>query len=190
MNVQSMTKRDQILKEATKLITEEGICDSPMSQIAIKAGVAVGTIYHHFKSKDEIINEIYVSIRKNVGDVILENTKNKVDLKKEFKSVSLGIYDYYVNNPIEYSFLNQLEHSPIITKKSHVECEKYFAPIFQSYQNGIEAGLFVDMDLMLMGMLTYNNIITLVELSIKGGHLSPQIVDQALEFSWRGIAKR
>lgn len=189
MNVQSMSKKDKILKEATKLITQEGINGSPMSQIAKKAGVAVGTIYHHFKSKEEIINEIYVSIRKKVGDVIIESSKNIVDLKKEFKSVSLAIYVYYVNNPIEYSFLNQLEHSPIITKESHAESEKYFAPIFESYQNAIELGVFINMDLMLMGMLTYNNIITLVELSIKAGNISPEIVDQAIEFSWRGIAK-
>ncbi|MFT5821447.1 MAG: TetR/AcrR family transcriptional repressor of multidrug resistance operon [Crocinitomix sp.] len=184
-----MSKKDKILKEATKLITQEGINGSPMSQIAKKAGVAVGTIYHHFKSKEEIINEIYVSIRKKVGDVIIESSKNIVDLKKEFKSVSLAIYVYYVNNPIEYSFLNQLEHSPIITKESHAESEKYFAPIFESYQNAIELGVFINMDLMLMGMLTYNNIITLVELSIKAGNISPEIVDQAIEFSWRGIAK-
>ncbi len=190
MNVQSTNRKDKILREATKLITEEGISASPMSQIAKRAGVAVGTIYHYFKSKEEVINEIYVSIGKKVGDVIIESSKNKTDLKKEFKSVSLGIYTYYTNNPIEYSFLKQLEHSPIITKESREVCEKYFAPIFESYQNGIQDGSFINMDLMLMGMLTYNSIITLVELKIKTGALSTQIIDQAIAFSWRGIAKQ
>jgi len=190
MNVQFISKRDKILREATKLITKKGISDSPMSQIAKKAGVAVGTIYHYFKSKEEIINEIYVSIRKNVGDVIIESSKNKVDLKEEFKSVSLGIYNYYITNPIEYSFLKQLEHSPIITSENHAVCELYFSPIFGSYQKAIEANLFINMDLMLMGMLTYNNIITLVELRLKSGELSAEIVDQAIEFSWRGITNQ
>lgn len=189
MNIQSMTKRDQILSTTTLIIAQEGVDGGPMSQIAKRAGVAVGTIYHHFESKEEIINEIYYSIRKRVGDVIIERSQGQKDYKEEFKSVTLGMYNYYVEHPIEYTFLLQLEYSPIITAETRLNSEKFFAPIFEFYQRGMALGILIEMDLMLMGMITYNNIKTLVDLKLKGYDLSAKLVDQGIEYSWRGIAK-
>ncbi len=53
----------------------------------------------------------------------------------------------------------------------------------------MEQGFLVQMDLMVMGMLTYNIIITLVELNIKGYEITEEKLDEAIEFSWRGISK-
>ena len=189
MNVQSMTKKAEILAGTMALIALEGVNDSPMSKIAKNINVAVGTIYHYFKSKEEIINEIYHSIKKNVGDVIVENAHGDADYKQEFKKVTLAIYNYYKSHPVEYSFLLQVEHSPIITAQNRAQCDGYFAPVFDFYQKGIDEGVLVEMDLMVMGILTYNIILSMLEFKIRGMELSDEQVDQSIEFSWRAIAK-
>lgn len=170
-------------------IVREGINDSPMSKIAKDINVAVGTIYHYFKSKEDIINEIYHSIKKNVGDVILQDAHGGEDYKQEFERVTLAIYDYYASHPIQYSFLLQVEYSPIILESVRAECNQYFSPVFEFYKRGMDEGFLIKMDLMVMGILTYNIILSMLEFKVKGIELSEDQIDESIAFSWRAIAK-
>jgi AcrR family transcriptional regulator len=52
-------KRAAILAVASRLFAEKGYGDTPTSEIAREAGVAEGTLYHHFGSKDGIFLTIF-----------------------------------------------------------------------------------------------------------------------------------
>jgi AcrR family transcriptional regulator len=65
-----VTKKEKILETTLQLIAKNGLNASPMSMIAKEADVATGTIYHHFKSKEEIINEIYLNKKKDFKRIL------------------------------------------------------------------------------------------------------------------------
>lgn len=48
-----MDKRDEIIRAAKELIAEHGFHGAPMARVAEEAGVAAGTIYRYFESKDD-----------------------------------------------------------------------------------------------------------------------------------------
>jgi AcrR family transcriptional regulator len=50
---------DRLVRAALDLFTTQGYHASTTPQIAVRAGVAEGTIYRHFESKDQLLNEIY-----------------------------------------------------------------------------------------------------------------------------------
>lgn len=52
-------KRTAILRSATKVFARKGFFNSKVSDIAAKAGIADGTVYLYFKSKDEILHSIF-----------------------------------------------------------------------------------------------------------------------------------
>jgi AcrR family transcriptional regulator len=52
-------RRKQILKAAVEVFAERGFHRTRVSDIAKKAGVAYGLIYHYFESKDEVLNSIF-----------------------------------------------------------------------------------------------------------------------------------
>lgn len=52
-------KREAILKAATKVFAVNGYFNSKVSDIAGEAGIADGTVYLYFKSKDEILHSIF-----------------------------------------------------------------------------------------------------------------------------------
>ena len=56
-------KREAILKTALNLFTERGFHNTPTSLIAKEAGVATGTLFHYFKNKEILINELYLHIK-------------------------------------------------------------------------------------------------------------------------------
>src|SRR5262245_14761416 len=51
--------RERLVRAALELFTTQGYYGSTTPQIAARAGVAEGTIYRHFNSKQHLLNEIY-----------------------------------------------------------------------------------------------------------------------------------
>ena len=52
-------KREAILAAMLDVVVEQGFHDAPMSLIAERAGASAGLIYHHFPSKEAIIQALY-----------------------------------------------------------------------------------------------------------------------------------
>jgi TetR/AcrR family fatty acid metabolism transcriptional regulator len=52
-------KREAILRAAVKVFAQKGYFNSKVADIAGEAGIADGTVYLYFKSKDEILHSIF-----------------------------------------------------------------------------------------------------------------------------------
>ena len=52
-------KKNKVLEVATNLFIEKGFANTSISQICDDANVSKGLIYHHFKSKNSILIEIF-----------------------------------------------------------------------------------------------------------------------------------
>ncbi len=52
-------KRELILRAATRVFARSGYFNSKVADIAAEAGIADGTVYLYFKSKDEILHSIF-----------------------------------------------------------------------------------------------------------------------------------
>ncbi len=62
-DVGKMSRKEEILYATLELAAENGIKAVSMSQIADKVGMKAPSLYNHFKSKDEIIREMYGFLR-------------------------------------------------------------------------------------------------------------------------------
>lgn len=54
-----MNKREQIVDVASRLFSERGFENTPLSLVCETANVSKGLIFHHFKSKNELLREIF-----------------------------------------------------------------------------------------------------------------------------------
>ncbi|MBY6018858.1 TetR/AcrR family transcriptional regulator [Ferrimonas balearica] len=65
-----MSKREQILDTALTLFVEQGIAATATAQIAKVAGVATGTLFHHFPSKAELVAALYRGVKQQLADAM------------------------------------------------------------------------------------------------------------------------
>ncbi len=65
-------KREAILRAATRVFAHNGYFNSKVADIASEAGVADGTVYLYFKSKEEILHSIF---DRTVEEAIAEGRK-------------------------------------------------------------------------------------------------------------------
>ncbi|GBD31703.1 HTH-type transcriptional repressor KstR2 [bacterium HR33] len=55
----AQSTREKLVRAALDLFTSQGYHETTTPQIARRAGIAEGTIYRHFSSKEQLLNEIY-----------------------------------------------------------------------------------------------------------------------------------
>ncbi len=62
--------RERLVRAALDLFTTQGYHASTTPQVARRAGVAEGTIYRHFTSKEQLLNEIYRGAARMFTEII------------------------------------------------------------------------------------------------------------------------
>jgi AcrR family transcriptional regulator len=64
--------RQRVIRAALELFTTRGYHDTTTAQLAKKAGIAEGTIYRHFASKQQLLNELYRAAQRWAARVVQE----------------------------------------------------------------------------------------------------------------------
>ena len=67
--------RQRLIRAALELFATRGYHDTTTAQIAKKAGVAEGTIYRHFASKQQLANELYRAAQRWASKVVRDTAK-------------------------------------------------------------------------------------------------------------------
>lgn len=68
--------RQRLIRAALELFTTRGYHDTTTAQIAKKAGIAEGTIYRHFASKQQLVNDLYRAAQRWAAKVVQETSRD------------------------------------------------------------------------------------------------------------------
>jgi TetR/AcrR family transcriptional regulator, fatty acid metabolism regulator protein len=92
-------KRRQILDAAVRVFARQGFHSTRVADIADEAGVAYGLVYHYFKSKDEVLNELFSERWSLLLAAIEETEANAVSPRERLDTVAAFIVDSYRHDP-------------------------------------------------------------------------------------------
>jgi len=82
MVIVAQNNRNKIKKAAVEVISRKGFFNTRMQDIADEAGLAVGTIYNYFSSKDEVLSYIFENEMKRRMKYISELKKENLTIKE------------------------------------------------------------------------------------------------------------
>lgn len=111
----SDTKRKAILDAAVELFADRGIAHAPTSAISSKAGVAEGTLFTYFKTKDELLNELYREMRKEI-DLEMGDFPFTADVRARLRFVWDRFLDMAERHPKRLKVQQQLRSSGRLLK--------------------------------------------------------------------------
>jgi TetR/AcrR family transcriptional regulator, fatty acid metabolism regulator protein len=95
----TVDKRRQILDAAIRVFARQGFHATRVSDIADEAGVAYGLVYHYFKSKDEVLNELFSERWSLLLAAIGEADREGASPRAKLEAVAGFIVDSYRHNP-------------------------------------------------------------------------------------------
>jgi TetR/AcrR family transcriptional regulator, fatty acid metabolism regulator protein len=92
-------KRRQILDAAVRVFADRGFNGCRVSDIADEAGVAYGLVYHYFRSKDEVLDTLFLERWNVMLDVIRELDGRDVPPREKLYAITSFIVDSYRHDP-------------------------------------------------------------------------------------------
>ena len=134
------TKR-KIFETSMKLFAEKGYDATSIEDITETVGVAKGTLYYHFSSKEEIFNfliEEGIKLLQNSVDIKTSKHNNYIDKIKAIVLIQIKIVAKYEN--IITILLSQFWGTKERNKKCQDLVYQYIGQIEKIVQEGIEKG--------------------------------------------------
>ena len=95
----AVDRRRQILDAAIRVFARQGYHDCRVSDIADEADVAYGLVYHYFKSKDQVLNELFTERWSLLLAAIDEVDKSDETPRDKLDAVAGFIIDSYRHEP-------------------------------------------------------------------------------------------
>ena len=142
MGVKYMNKtKRKIFETSMKLFAEKGYDATSIEEITATVGVAKGTLYYHFSSKEEIFNfliEEGIKLLQNSVDIKTAKHNNYIDKIKAIVLIQIKIVAKYEN--IITIILSQFWGTEQRNKKCQNLVYEYIGQIEKIVQEGIEKG--------------------------------------------------
>ncbi|QIH33822.1 TetR/AcrR family transcriptional regulator [Sphingobacterium sp. DR205] len=190
MEGEKVEKKTKIVETALRLFSEQGLQQTSMAQLSKESGVAVGTMYLHFKSKDELVEGLFLHIQESFGKAIdLSDAEMKASYKDRFFILGRKVHHYYVNNPTHFFVVNTLNYSPYISKEITELGRTHYQQSVDIMAEGLENGSFKPINIILLIRFIYNAVIALVQVQLKDNiEVTEHMIDQNIERIWKAIS--
>ena len=158
-----LSTKDKIYQSALDLFSSQGIQATSTAQISKKAGVASGTLFVHFKSKQELIDTIYISIKKNAFSDLNNNMPNDSSVELQIKNGSRKIIEYFLNNYNEFIFLGLVDNDPMVSEDARAIGFKNFEKSMNNMKQLFKEGYFREIDFDLLMQISWSTTETIIK---------------------------
>jgi AcrR family transcriptional regulator len=184
------TKREAILEATLELICEHGFHGTAMSMIADQAGVGAGTIYRYFDSKEDLITQLYLEIKREMGKAILEGHSEDLTLRNRFRILWLNMLHYLMDHPQELAFMEQFDNSPFRKPELDEAHSEYYETLIRFFQYAFQEGVFKEMPLAMLSTFTLEVAVSLAKHQASGDlTLDDETRELAMSATWDALKR-
>lgn len=139
----SEDKRNAILTAATEVFAEQGL-SAPTARIAREAGVAGGTLFTYFRTKEELLNQLYLSLKLGMRETLMATYPHEASLQERMRHFWRSYVGWGVANPDKRKVMVQLAMSSHIDDRSKATSAEAFAEIGALLEESRRSGLLRD----------------------------------------------
>ncbi|MDX2171693.1 MAG: TetR/AcrR family transcriptional regulator [Bacteroidota bacterium] len=185
-----MDKQSEILKAALKLFVEFGFHGTPTSKIAQEAGVANGTLFHYYKTKDDLIVALYVDIKTRLGGCMYGAIDESMSYEETLKTIFNETLTWALANKMEFNFIQQFHTSPFISLLSKEEIAKQAQHHLEIIAKGIKKKHLKDLPVELLYTLITSHtfgIYQFIASSDFSGAKQKKLINESFELIWKMI---
>ncbi|GAA1772164.1 TetR/AcrR family transcriptional regulator [Nocardioides hankookensis] len=188
----SATRRDELLAIAAGLFAEKGFKNTTVRDIADSAGILSGSLYHHFDSKESMVDEILRTFQEELFGQYDEILASDADPKAQLEQAVLVSFDAIDKHRAEVAiFQNEAAYLLTFDRFSYLaDRNQQSREVWLTLlQNGIDAGVLrADLDLELTYRFIRDTVWVAVSWYRPGGRRThTEIARQYLSILLEGI---
>ncbi len=165
------------------LVAERGFHGASMSAVAQAAGVATGTAYVYYESKEQLVYATYLEIKQDLGDYVVAQLEPASEPADRYRQIWKATHDYLRREPARARFLTQLEDSPFADRARELLLEQGDRLLEEANRPDV-AAMLVDLPLEAIYLLSLGTAVRLVSAGIE---LSDEELDALVDATWRAV---
>lgn len=186
-----MDKRERILKAALKLFNQYGFDNTPTARITKEAGVATGTLFNYFKSKEELINFLYLTCKESLNRRLSYGLDQETTYRSKLKRIYINYIGWSLDHTDEFLFFQQFCNASCIGETTRKEGLSKFNSIIALVSEGIEQEIIKNVNLeymsnLLMGILNANSYYFINNPNLVA---EDEFLEASFNFLWDSIKK-
>jgi AcrR family transcriptional regulator len=186
----SNDKRQLILDTTLKLIAENGFHGTAMSKVAKEAGVSAGIIYHYFKSKDDLILELYRHNKQESMNALSEILDENQPLAVQVRKICEHFFRYSFENQTHSVFCQQFYTSPYLTEEIEAEAQETFRPVTECIERAQKEMIIKDFPIEVIATLTVDVANGLAQRQAIGMiELTDDLLEKVMDSLWEAIRR-
>lgn len=140
---EAKVRREEILDAARELFSQKGFDGTSTGDILDKVGIARGTLYYHFKSKEDIMDALIERLNQQILSTAVAIAEDKtIPFEKRIMNVILSLN---VSGNQSEAVIDHI-HNPqnaLMHQKIQAKVVNEITPIMEALvQEGVEVGLF------------------------------------------------
>lgn len=148
----SPEKQNAILRAALEVVAVEGLSAST-ARIARKAEVAEGTIFTYFATKEVLLNELYIDLKKDLAAAVGRRFPAGLGSREKIRHLWTSYIRWGAADPLKHRALRQLAVSEHVSEASREVGRKCVGQFSQALQEIPRAGQDSDFTGALMAAL-------------------------------------
>ncbi len=111
-------RRESILDAALLCFVERGFHGTAIPQIAEKADIAAGTIYHYFDSKEALVNALYRTWKAAVAQRVFTAFPQAAPVRTQFQVMWNEMVGFAMGAPTAFAFIELHNHASYLDAES------------------------------------------------------------------------
>lgn len=185
----SEDKRNAILDAAIDEFAARGVWSTPTSAISRTAGVAEGTLFTYFATKDVLVNELYRTLKVELADALMSTYPAQATSREKFEHVWMQYLRWAMANPLKCKVMGQLRVSDRITPETREAGSAPFAELLREGEACVRRKVFVDQPVQFIGAM-FNGLAeaTMAALAEPDGS-GTDYAAAGFDVFWRGVAR-
>lgn len=168
------------------LVAERGFHGASMGAVAKEAGVATGTAYVHYDSKEELVYATYLELKSELSTAVLADFDASAPPAERWRHFMSTAYDFLAREPQRARFLTQLEESPYY-EEAHSRLLAAGDPLAEMGQSKDLLDLLVPLPYEVIYALSFGVPVRLIAAGVQ---LKPDEVDLLVDATWRAVARQ
>lgn len=178
------------MRSALRLFCALGFQQTSTTKITKDAGVGTGTLFLYFKSKDELVNTLYLEIKKEMQVHHQVFADKSLAFREQLNIFWHGVVGWGLTNPNKFKFMMQFKNSPYLSQLTIEEVAEEHQFVKEVIAQAINEGLIINQPfdyLMTLFSSQFSAIIQYLDTSSMGR--SDKLIQTSFEVLWNGIKK-
>lgn len=178
-------KRDNIFNAAIQLINDQGLSQASISKIAKLAEVSASTIYVYFENKEDMLNKLYLRVKKNMSVEVFHNHDDSISIQLAYQHAMRNYVNFVLTHQDEFLFAEQFSNSPLLHHLSRTEGAHLFQRLFNLLEKGKDELIFKQVDAGLLHMFMFNPLMQYFKEYFGGRiELEQNRIDEIIQMTW------